>query len=113
VPVEKKQDYSQYLRESEYPARDKFYNWLVRTHEKRGKPWTTAGWFSDEFFWSFFLDYVWAWVPSLLFLYVTYYLATFMYDKYGLFRGVAVLVVMALLRVNTLIRKVDYIRRRV
>jgi hypothetical protein len=104
----KKEDYSKYFRHSEYPFRDSWYNSLVKMHEKRGKPWTTEGWFSDRVFWSSFLDQAWPWIPMLVFLYVFYWMTGWIYDHYGTARTVIFVAVMMLFRVNALIRQVTF-----
>jgi len=105
------EEYRKELRSSPYPFRDAIYNWLVTQHAKRGKSWTTTGFFSDKVWWSFGLDQIWSWVPSLAFLYLMYYLANYTYVNYGLFKAATVLVVMATIRVNALVRQVAYTNR--
>jgi len=102
------QEYEKELRSSEFPFRDAIYNWFVTTYAKRGKPWTTKGFFSDKVFFNALLDQVWPWVPTLLFIYLVYFLATWTYDHYGIFRAICVLTVMCIIRVNALVRQVTY-----
>jgi len=105
------QEYEKELRSSEFPFRDAIYNWLVTAHAKKKKPWTTKGFFSDKVFWNVALDQVWSWVPSLAFLYLMYFLASYTYSHYGLFKAATVLVVMATIRLNALVRQVTYTNR--
>ena len=104
-------EYKQHLRNTEFPIRDAIYNWLIVKHAKKNKPWTTTGFFSDKIFWSAALDQAWPWVPTLLFIYFVYFIATFFYDHYGIFRAICVLTVMCIIRINALVRQTSYTNR--
>lgn len=101
-------EYEVEMRRSEYSFRDSVYNAMLTAHAKRGKPWTTSGFFNDRLFWNFLLDEVWAWVPSLLFIYVMYFVASWTYDHYGVYRAVILIAVMMAFRLNVLIRQVTF-----
>lgn len=105
------EEYRKELRHSPFPFRDAIYNALVKQHAKRGKSWTTSGFFSDKVFWSATLDQCWPWVPTLAFLYLMYFLANFTYVHYGIFKAATVLVVMATIRLNALVRQQAYTNR--
>jgi hypothetical protein len=105
------EEYVKHLRVSAYPFRDAIYNALVKLHARKGKPWTTEGFFSDKLFWNTFLDQVWSWIPSLAFIYLMYIVATYTFDKYGLFRAVTVIAVLVLVRVNSVIRQISLTNR--
>lgn len=101
-------EYKVHLRHSEYPFRDAIYNWLVTKHAQKGKSWSTEGFFSDRVFWNATLDQVWPWVPVLLFIYLVYFLASWTFDNYGMFKAILVVAVMVIIRVNALVRQVTY-----
>jgi len=104
-------EYEKELRSTPFPFRDAVYNAILTQHAKRGKSWTTRGFFSDKLFWTALLDQVWPWVPSLLFIYAMYIIAAYTYDHYGLFKAVTVIAVMGLIRLNALVRQVSYTNR--
>lgn len=105
------EEYRKELRNSPFPFRDAIYNAMVKAHAKRGKPWTTEGLFSDKVFWNFGLDQIWSWVPSLIFIYLMYWISAYTYDHFGLFKAATVLVVMMTLRLNALVRQQSYTNR--
>jgi hypothetical protein len=100
-------DNSEHFRNTEYHLRDKVYNWLVRRYGQKGNVWQT----SDTVVWQGAIYHVWPWIPALLFIYVTYFIANWTYEHYGMFRALTVLAVMMLIRVNTLVRKLDQLIR--
>ena len=102
------EEYKKELRLSPFPFRDAVYNAILTLHAKRGKPWTTQGFFSDRMFWTALLDQLWPWIPSIVFIYLMYLVAGYTYDHYGLFRGVTVVAVMCIIRLNSLVRQVTY-----
>ena len=97
-------EYDEYMKSTEYPARDAVYNWIVAKHRDKGKPWTTKGAFSDKTFWSAAIYNLWDWIPTLMFIYVTYFMADWIYQNKGAYGAVLFVAVMFLFRINTLIR---------
>jgi hypothetical protein len=95
-------DNSVHYRRTAYPRRDAVFNYVVKMYEKKGKVWQT----SDDLVFGGFLYFWWDWFTVVMFLWFVYFVATWTYDRHGLFRGVAVIAVMALLRINALIREV-------
>jgi hypothetical protein len=87
--------------------RDKVFNFLVKRYEKKNHVWK----WHDDFIFGGFIYYIWDWIPMLLYIYVTYLVVNYTYGRYGWFRGILVLGVMVLIRINALIRKVDLTNR--
>jgi hypothetical protein len=100
-------DNSEYFKHSEYPVRDSIFNAVVKRYGVKGNHWKR----SDEFVWNGAIYYVWDYFLMVLFIWFTYWLATAMYDHYGLFKAMMVVVVMFLVRLNSLVRKVDLTNR--
>jgi len=105
------EEYQKEIRHSEFPMRDVVYNWLVAKYAKKGKVWTTKGIFSDRVFFNALLDQAWPWVPTLLFIYVVYFLASWAFSRYGIFKAILVVAVMVIIRINALVRQVSYTNR--
>jgi hypothetical protein len=103
----KRVDNSASFNHTEYPVRDGIYNSIVRRYGVNGHQWNK----SDEIIWGGAIYQVADLGFTLLFLWVVYLVANSLYNHYGIFRAVAFLVVMGLLRINTLIRKVDFTNR--
>jgi hypothetical protein len=101
-------DNTMHYRETEYPARDKVFNWVVRRYGLKGNKWKT----SDDVIFGGVVYHVWDWIPILLFIYFVYFITTWVHDKYGLFRALVVLAIMVIMRLNAVVRKLDQINRR-
>lgn len=93
-------DNSAFLEHTEYPARDKVYNWIVMRYGEKGNPWKK----SDTLVFYGFIYHLWDFIPSLLFIYFTYWIVNYSYVHYGWFKAITVLAVMFLFRVNALLR---------
>lgn len=100
-------DNSHFLKKTEYPGRDAIYNWLVKKYERKGKHWKK----SDSAVFGGFLYYVWDFVPSLLFIWFTWWLVMLSYDHYGEFHAFVTLGIMLLFRLNALLRQVTMTNR--
>ena len=104
---QKKVDNSIFYRTTDHAGRDIVFNWIVRRYERNGHVWKK----SDGMVWGgalyHVLDYFW----MLIFIYFVYVVANFMYDRYGIFKAGMVIVVMILIRFNSLIKKVDQTNR--
>lgn len=103
VPV----DNSQHYKTTDYKLKDTIYNAIVKRYGKNGHVWKK----SDTFVWEGSIYYVWDYFFIILFLYFVYLAGNYFYDHYGLWRAVMFVAVMFLLRINTLIRKVDKMNR--
>jgi hypothetical protein len=100
-------DNSNYLRNTEYPMRDSIFNAVVKRYGVKGNHWKR----SDDMVWGGALYHVLDYFFMILFVYFVYIVANFTYNRYGVFKAAMVIVVMALIRLNALIRKVDLTNR--
>jgi hypothetical protein len=79
------------------------FNWIVSRYGEKGNKWNA----SDDFVWGGFLYHILDFVFLIVFVTFVYWMAGIIYERYGVFRGAAFLVVMVLIRLNSLIRKTD------
>ena len=100
--VEEKVDNSSSYRRTDFPMRDKVFNWLVRKYEAKGRKWGK----SDDVIFGGAIYVIWDWCGILLFLYVMWLLFNFSRKHYDDVHAIAFLMVMILWRLNILIRKV-------
>jgi hypothetical protein len=100
-------DNSAHFKHTEYKFRDSLYNAIVRRYGAKGNAWQK----SDTFVWSGAIYTVGDWIPALAFLYFVYFITNFTYAHYGWFKAITVLAVMALIRVNAMVRKLDQMIR--
>lgn len=100
-------DNSKFYVTTDHHMRDQVYNWIIARYGKKGHPWTT----SDKFVWYGAVYFVWDWIWLLIFIYFIYAMGNLLYNKYGLWKAVMFVVVMVLIRFNSLIKKVDQTNR--
>lgn len=100
-------DNSEFYSLSEHKLKDMVFNAVVRRYGKNGHKWEK----SDQFIWHgaifVVIDYFW----MLVFVYFVYIAGSFIYNKYGLWRGVLFICVMFLIRINSMVRKLDATNR--
>ena len=96
-------DNSKFFQRSEYPMRDAVFNWVVRRYGRLGHKWKK----SDQFIFYNAIYFIWDYFWIIIFLYLIYWIANAMYERYGMWRAVLVIGVIFLLRMNQIIRKLD------
>jgi len=100
-------DNSKFYRMTEHKLKDKVFNLVVLRYGYKGNKWQK----SDDFVWGGFIYYIVDYFWLLIFIYFIYAMGNLLYNKYGLWKAVMFVVVMVLIRLNSLIKKVDQTNR--
>lgn len=96
-------DNSEHLRHTDFPMRDRVFNWIVKRYERNKHEWTK----SDDAVWGGFIYFIWDWIVILAFLYLMWFIFNLLRKGYDDVHAIAFLLIMILFRLNVMIRKLS------
>jgi hypothetical protein len=100
-------DNSEFYQESEFPLKDKVFNWIVRRYERNGHEWKR----SDDIVWRGSIYHVFDFFWMCLIVWLLIWSISLVYNRFGMFRALQSIMVIVLLRLAMISRKVSLLNR--
>jgi ABC-type protease/lipase transport system fused ATPase/permease subunit len=100
-------DNSEFYKSTEHPIRDHVYNGIVARYGKKGNKWEK----SDTFVWGGAIYQLWDMFWIVVFIYIVWFIVTWTYDRYGMFKAIVTLAIFFLIRINSLVRQMAQANR--